>query len=563
MTKKAIKWRGFGIGAAVIALALGGHGCSSEDEAAPPPAASKDIVYAPLGSLSQPSGKGSFRFGAASAATQIEDQNPNTDWYVFSRKKTASDPPDVKAVGKGKAFVGEASKGYSKAIEDVQLARDTKLDSYRFSIEWARVEPKRNQIDEAAIKHYRDVLQALIAAGVRPMVTMHHFSNPIWVDDPTDIECKNGPGDENLCGLGHPQGGALVVQEMEEHARLLAERFGDLVDEWGTLNEPVNYLLAGHFTGIFPPGKSLLSDLTEQGMLTRFVPVVRDYMEAHARMYKAVKELDKTDADGDGDAAVVGLALSVAEWVPARDGELSDNPEDIAARDRVKYVYHYLVADSFLNGTFDANLDGTPDEDHPTWKGTLDWLGVQHYFRAGVTGKNALIPVLNVTPCFNALTKSACVPPVDRTYCVPEMNYEYNPPGIYGVLKDYTQRYPGLPLVVSEAGISTENGKRRAENIVRTLEQIERARTEGSDVRGYYHWSLFDNFEWAEGYGPRFGLYKVDYTTYERTPTDGATVLGQIAGARRLTEALRTAHGGDGPMTPEHADEELPEMCTR
>ncbi|MCS6900088.1 MAG: family 1 glycosylhydrolase, partial [Myxococcales bacterium] len=143
------------------------------------------------------------------------------------------------------------------------------------------------------------------------------------------------------------------------------------------------------------------------------------------------------------------------------------------------------------------------------------------------------------------------------------MNYEYHPPGIYTVLKDYTQRYPQLPLVVSEAGIATEVGKRRAENIVRTLEQIERARSEGADVRGYYHWSLYDNFEWAEGYGPRFGLYRVDYSTYARTPTEGATVLAQIAGSRRLPEALRAAHGGEGPLTPEHADQELPEMCTK
>jgi beta-glucosidase len=562
-TMRMTKVRGIGLIAGLAALAMGGHGCSSEDEGTPPAPASKDIVYAPMGSLSLASGKGSFRFGAASAATQIEDKNENTDWYVFTRKKAPGDPDTVKALGKGKAPVGEASRGFTKAIEDIQLLKDARLDSYRFSMEWARIEPKRNQIDEAAIKHYRDFLEALVAQGIRPVVTVHHFSNPIWIDDPTDIACANGPTDDNLCGLGHPQGGAMVIQEMEEHAKLLAERFGDLVDEWGTLNEPVNYLLAGHFTGLFPPGKSLLSDLTAQGLLTKFVPVVRDYMEAHARMYKVIKDTDKVDADSDGQAATVGLSLSVGEWVPARNGELSQDPEDIAAAERVKYVYHYLVADSFRDGTFDANLDGTPDEQHPSWKGTMDWLGVQYYFRAGVTAKNPLIPVLDVTPCFNTLTKSACVPPIDRTYCVEEMNYEFHPQGMYAVLKDYAQRYPQLPLVVSESGIATENGKRRAENVVRTLEQIERARVEGADIRGYYHWSLYDNFEWAEGYGPRFGLYKVDYTTYERSPTDGATVLAQIAGSRRLPEALRAAHGGDGPMTPEHADKDLPEMCTK
>ncbi|MCU0654593.1 MAG: family 1 glycosylhydrolase [Polyangiaceae bacterium] len=554
---KARRWGWIGLGV----LSWAGIACDTTTEE--PPAPSRDIKYGAPGSLVSGAGKGGFRLGAASAATQIEDQNTRTDWYAFSRRKVEGDPPETKALGKGKAHVGEASKGYSKALEDVGLLKEMKLDSYRFSMEWARIEPRRNEISEEAIAHYRGLLEKLKAEGIRPVVTVHHFSNPIWIDDPADIGCSDGPNDENLCGLGHPTGGAQVVAEMEEHARLLAQRFGDLVDDWGTLNEPVNYLLAGHFTGIFPPGKSLLTNLTEEGVRTQFIPVVRDYMEAHARMYRAIKDGDKADADGDGDPAAVGLSLSVAEWVPSRDGELSDNPDDIAARDRVKYVYHYLVADSFLNGTFDANLDGSPDEDHPTWKGTLDWLGVQHYFRAGVTAKNALIPLLNVTPCFNALTRSACVPPIDRTYCVEEMNYEYNPPGLYEVLREYTQRYPGLPMVVSEAGIATENGKRRAENVVRVLEQIERARVEGSDVRGYYHWSLFDNFEWAEGFLPRFGLYKVDYSTYARTPTEGARVLGQIAGSRTLSAALRDAHGGTGPLTPEHADEELPEMCTR
>ena len=134
---------------------------------------------------------------------------------------------------------------------------------------------------------------------------------------------------------------------------------------------------------------------------------------------------------------------------------------------------------------------------------------------------------------------------------MPSMHYEYYAPGLHTVLADFGARYPTVPLVVSEAGIATELGKRRAENVVRTLEQIERARRDGVDIRGYYHWSIYDNFEWAEGYEPRFGLYHVDFDTYERTATEGATVFGEIAGARKLTTALRKAHGGTGPMTPE------------
>jgi len=529
------------IGAFVMPLASLGCGADEPSEAGP-----SDIVYAAAGSLSDPAGASGFRFGAASAATQIEDQNQSTDWYLFTQPKADG------GLGNG-TFVGDASKGYELALPDVALLQSLHVDSYRFSIEWARVEPQRDQIDEAALKHYSDLIDALVAANIRPVVTLHHFSNPVWIDDPRDPDCTGGPSDANLCGLGHPEGGPLVIKEMEQHAKLLAERFGDRVDDWGTLNEPVNYLLGAYGIGYFPPGKKYLFSL-----LQKFIPVVRDYLSAHAAMYHAIKAADTTDADGDGVAASVGLSQSVGDWVPARDNEVSKDPDDVAGRDRMAYVYHDLVVEALLQGKFDTDLDGVLDEEQPSWTGTLDWLGVQYYFRAGVTAKNGLIPVLGVTPCFNAFDFGACVRPKNPSYCVPTMGYEHYAPGLYTVLMDYAKRFPELPLVVTEGGIATEVGERRAENVVRALEQIQRAKKAGADVRGYYHWSLYDNFEWAEGYKPRFGLYRVDYQTYERIPTKGADVFAEIAGARVLSAALRRKYGGNGPMTPEGTPPEGP-----
>ena len=509
-----------------------------------------DITYGEMGSLVDPAGREGFRFGAASAATQIEDQNTNTDWYWFTL------PEDQGGLGQGTAFVGDASGGFTRAVEDVQLAVDSNLDSYRFSMEWARIEPQRDQIDEAALDHYSDVIDALLAAGIRPMITLHHFSNPVWIDDPRDNLCAAGPTDTNLCGLGHPTGGAEVIAEMEEFAALLAARFGDRVDEWATLNEPVNYLLASYGIGTFPPGKMYLFDL-----LTDFVPVVRDYLAAHAAMYAALKAGDTIDADGDGSPADVGLTLAVVNWVPTADHEVSDDPIDVAAFERISYVFHYLVVEALTEGRFDPQLDGTLDEDQPAWRDTLDWLGVQYYFRAGVTGQFALIPVLELAPCFGAFDLGACLHPADPTFCVPTMGYEFWAEGFHDILIDFGTRWPDLPLVVTEAGIATEVGARRAENVVRILEQIDRARRAGVDVRGYYHWSLFDNFEWAEGYGPRFGLYRVDYDTFERTATEGQSVLAEIAGARVLTAAQRRDHGGSGPMTREPGVPDDPAFC--
>jgi beta-glucosidase len=133
------------------------------------------------------------------------------------------------------------------------------------------------------------------------------------------------------------------------------------------------------------------------------------------------------------------------------------------------------------------------------------------------------------------------------------MRYEYWEPGIYEILKDFGTRWPNLPMIVSESGLATEVGRRRSEHVVRSLEQVHRAIDEGVDVRGYYHWSLTDNFEWAEGFGPRFGLYTVDYSTYERSPTEGAITLGEIAGSRSITTEQRERLGGLGPMTEETA----------
>ncbi|XXR75692.1 family 1 glycosylhydrolase [Sorangium sp. So ce394] len=275
-----------------------------------------------------------------------------------------------------------------------------------------------------------------------------------------------------------------MIEEMAEHAALLAARFGDRVDDWGTLNEPFNYLLAAYGVGVFPPGKAaLLGDL-----LGEFVPVLRDYLLAHAAAYRAIEEADAVDADRDGSAADVGLSLSVGEWVPARSHRVSDDPEDVAARDRMAYVYNHLVVDTVLSGRLDVDLDGAPDVELPGLQGALDWLGVQYYFHAGVTGDGGLVPVLNLTPCVNGLDFGACVPPVDKTFCVPAMRYEHHAPGLYGALRDLGARYPGLPLVVTESGIATRVGERRAEVMCgpssRSSARAARASTCGATTTG-------------------------------------------------------------------------------
>jgi beta-glucosidase len=523
----------------LLLLAALAAACSGSS--APPPAGPAPISFEAMGSLSAASGKGHFRFGVATAATQIEDHDTNTDWYVFT------EPVAMGGLGKGAAFVDNAVDGYTLALSDIELLKALHVDSYRFGMEWARIEPEEGMIDEDALSHYSGVLDALVAAHIRPLVTVHHFANPVWVDDPRDTACTGGPSSKNLCGLGDPIGGPMVIAAFAAHAKLLATRFGDRVDEWGLVNEPVNYLFAAYGVGEFPPGKTLALG---GDLLGQFVPVIRDYLSAYVAMYDAVKAADTVDADGDGVAANVGMSLSTEEWVPAASNKLTSNPTDVMAQGRIEYLYNHLWVDSLLEGNFDPNLDGMPSEAHPDWKGKIDWLGVQYYSRAGVTSPG-ILPVVNLTPCVPPLDLGSCVPPLDPTFCVPVMQYEYDPAGLYDILTDFGKRWPSLPLVVSEHGLQTRVDDRRVENLVRGLEQIDRALAAGVDVRGYYEWSLLDNFEWALGFVPRFGLYSVDDTTYARTPTTGSVVFGGIAASRSVTSAQRSQYGGTGPLTPE------------
>lgn len=514
---------------ALLVAAVLSHGCGEGP-------ASDPLAYGTMKPLVGDAGRGGWRFGVATASAQIEDMNVNTDWYAFTA------PTSLGGLGHG-TFVGEATRGYTNWMDDLALVADLGVDSYRFSIEWARIEPQRDVIDETAIAHYRMELEALRSMGIRPLVTVHHFSNPVWTADPRDEACTSGPTDQNLCGFGGP-GGAQIVEEMRQHATLLAQRFGDVVDEWGTVNEPVIWTIVAYGLGLFPPGKVTVGNINDV-----LIPALRDYLSAQAAMYHAIKAADTIDADGDGVAAAVGFSQSVADWEPARGNKPSTNPDDIAARDRLVYLLHYAYVDSAVNGMFDSDLDGTPDEPHPEWAGTIDWLGLQYYFRAGVSGDAALLA--GVKPCFGGFDLGACLPAKDTSYCIPAMGYEGWHDGIAGVIRGFAARYPQLPLVITEAGIASTSGARRAENIVRILEAVTRVRDEGADIRGYYHWSLTDNFEWAEGFGPRFGLYNVDYTSYARTPTEGADVYKAIVGARSVTKDQREKYGGTGPMSPE------------
>ncbi|MSQ02901.1 MAG: glycoside hydrolase family 1 protein [Myxococcales bacterium] len=477
-----------------------------------------------------------FRWGAAGAAHQIEGGNTNNNWFQFETL------PEFD--GKTAEPSGAAVDGYARYEDDADLLVELGADIYRLSIEWSRVEPQRDVWDEAQWQHYRDVLETLRARGIEPMVTLHHFTEPIWMQDLADLDCAAGPTDANLCGWTNP----AVPEEFAEFAGEAAARFGDLVDEWSTFNEPGGYLLSGYLGGAFPPGEL---NITVTGVTERVIPVAVGMLDGHAGAYAAVHAADVADADGNGVAASVGFTNSIQWIVPVDEADA----DDVAAADRIRALYGYIFSDGVISGLLDRDLDGTPEEAHPEWANTCDRLGYQYYFRMYVKALPGFPPI-DAVPCeastleILGMDPSTFGCPTPHPDDVTQMGYEHYAPGLGLLAPALAERYPGTPLRVTEAGIGTTTGRRRAENIVRQLAGLADAIDAGAPVDGYIHWSLTDNFEWAEGFRPRFGLWSVDLDTFARTPTEGADVLRGIIADNGIRQSVWEQYGQGDHLSP-------------
>jgi len=402
-----------------------------------------------------------FLWGTASAAHQVEGGNVNSDSWLLEHIP-------------GSPFVepsGDACDHYHRYPDDIAMIAALGFTAYRFSIEWARIEPEEGEFSNAALEHYRRMLAACHEHGLMPIVTYHHFTSPRWFA---------------------AKGGWEVTANADYFARY-AERatahLGDLIGAACTLNEPNVGLLIQHI-GRMPPddvlanapfraaaAKAVGSDTfaafpnCQQGL-------ARDtFIKAHKLAVPAIKS-------GPGDFPV-GLTLAMGDHQATPGGE--------ARRDQMRAE----VDDVFLDAT---------RED--------DFIGVQTYSRDR-TGPNGMVP-----PDEGAR----------RTL----MGYEFWPEALEATIR-YAAGYTGLPVMVTENGIGTQNDAERIEYIDRALRGVHNCLQDGIEVRGYCYWSIFDNFEWAQGYRPTFGLIAVDRVTQKRTPKPSAEWLGRVARAKTLT----------------------------
>ena len=437
-----------------------------------------------------------FLWGSASAGFQVEKDLPPTDWGAW-----------VKTPGKIKNG-DDPNKGGADALahvdEDVALLVASGQNAYRFSIEWARLYPTRaafdaDQVDPAAVAAYDKLFAALRSAKITPLVTMQHFALPAYLSDPSrSTEPQGWERPETVALFGTWCG-------------RVAARWGGEVDWWATINEPLVNPIAGYIQGSFPPG--LLLDVD------RALAAGRAEARAHAKCFDAIKAGDTKDVDGDGKASMVGIVHNT----PAIEPEDPAYPDDVAAATRVRYVNNQWILNAIVRGDwdddFDGNYDGPKDRRaDPDLVGRSDYLGINYYSAiwAGVNGIQ--IPVINASIRQDRL-------PSERPKT--DFHWDIYPKG-FRIVLDAAKVY-GLPIVVTENGIADSNDANRARFILEHLYEVGRAKADGIDIRGYFYWSLLDNFEWASGFCPRFGLHSVDRTTAARKARPSLEVYTRIA----------------------------------
>lgn len=414
-----------------------------------------------------------FLIGAATAAHQVEGNNRNSDYWLMEhlRHSDFAEPS------------GDAVDHYTRYAEDIQLLARAGCNAYRFSIEWARVEPREGCFSDEAISHYRSVLLCCRENGITPIVTLHHFSSPAWL-------ISKG-------GWGRP----YVIEAFARYAETVARELGALMPYVCTINEAnmglqlhkiaADMMRAGRKKeGGVQVGqnmgislKQILLGMLEKGKAFGCSPFAVNtfLMPRDEKKERLVMAAHRAAAERFRRAAPesrIGLTLSLFDYQPLADG---------AAQ-----------AERLWHEDFGWYLPFIQED---------DFLGVQNYSRKLVDANGAREPAPDVP--------------------VTQMGYEEYPASIGNVLRRVARSFSG-ELLVTENGIGTDDDARRCAFIRSAFDSVMAARAAGVNVRGYLHWSLLDNFEWQAGYAKTFGVIAVDRSTQTRHPKQSLRVLGAL-----------------------------------
>jgi beta-glucosidase/6-phospho-beta-glucosidase/beta-galactosidase len=396
--------------------------------------------------------------------------------------------------------------------------------------------------DQEAVKHYRRILFRIRGAKMVPFVTVNHFSLPLWIHDPIAArDAFVGVAADAPPPTGFPGGwlDASTVEEFAKYSAYLAWKLGRYVDYWAPINEPLSVAAGGYanipgvFGSNFPPGV-----LTYTGLLQ----VVLNMVEGQRVAYDAIKQWDLRDADRDGDPAVVGAVINLIHFEPSNPASAND----IIAAEHANYLYNRLFPNAIFLGDVDVNANGTadPGEHRPDLVDHSDFFGVNYYFRGKALKLGGPItpgiPLFDFLPITQYRTPERPVGPFCPTTCT-DFGWEIYPPGLRAVLV-IAGSY-GRPVYITENGLADADDDQRPAYLVQHLAVLEQAIADNvADVRGYFHWSLVDNFEWASGYFPKFGLFRVD-TAGNLVPRSSAYHYQRIVEANAIPQDLLDLYG--------------------
>lgn len=421
-----------------------------------------------------------FLFGVSTAAYQIEGSQSGgagpSHWDTF-----AATPGNVTGAQSGAV----ACDHYHLWEGDLDLIRDGNFDAYRFSTNWARVMPDGVTVNPEGLDFYDRLVDGMVARGLVPSLTLYHW------DLPVALAMKGGWSNRD------------TAARFADYARVVMARIGDRAAMTATLNEPWCVAWLSHFLGIHAPG---LRDIRAAGH------AMHHTLLAHGMAMQAMR------AEGHNN---LGIVLNFETAHPA-----SRSADDMAAAARQDAIYNRWFLEAVTGAGYpDLALEGLAAHLPSGWQddmaaiaAPIDWIGVNHYTRAIYQAAKGPWPATEPRPG-----------PLPKT----QLGWEIRPDGLYEFLMRVGQQAPGIPVYVTENGMAWDDrvldgqvhDDQRQAYIRDHLAAARRAMDNGVDLRGFFQWSLLDNYEWSHGYGPRFGLIHVDYETQTRTPKGSYLML--------------------------------------
>mmetsp|Transcript_17381 Transcript_17381/g.22318 ORF Transcript_17381/g.22318 Transcript_17381/m.22318 type:complete len:633 (-) Transcript_17381:84-1982(-) len=418
-----------------------------------------------------------FLWGTSTASHQVEGGCVNNNWTDFEQKTIGKEPSI-----KNNDRVGDACDHWNRLDEDLGLMQELGVNSYRFSLEWSKIEPTKGEWDQAALDHYHKEIDLYIQNGIKPFVTLHHFSEPMWFYQNGGFEKE-----EN-------------IQDFLEFCVKCYNEYGAKVEMWTTINEIEVFVNNGWNVGIFPPGK-------KNPNLAALVTL--NLCRAHVAVYGALKNISSEK----GWPSKIGLVKDIFQF----DVLNWWNPLDHYLAWQMNHTFNDCIIDFFRTGYFHH------------WAPFISNL---HYYDKAAISSNDFIGLNYYSHyCVSLWQIFTSHLPEDKLGSMPreiytDMPHVMYPEGFYRALRELDTLK--LPIIVTENGIADADDSRRQLYIARYMYAMSKAIRKGCNVQGYYYWSLMDNFEWSLGYGPKFGLYEVDFKTQKRTLRDGAKIYRKI-----------------------------------